>query len=249
MEVSITFERGPIRAEITADADEDFTAVLEQLAAFAEAYDGEGDGVGGQVAVETPETGQDEADEPESGEDGEEVADAETDRSTVGDDGNGGAAAEPAEETDSQDGTPTLDVDDASPLLTETALSEAELARLVATGEVTDGAEVVEPPAVNADIERVSDGANAALVNEAAVVLTVLDDVHGVRVLSQSTLIDALSDSELTPEKWDDLMIEHPDAEIFFNLNIRGPDSSATVEVREAAKEKAYELREIVAGQ
>jgi len=203
MDIQITFQDGPIEAEIKASEHEDYTEVLDQLAEFVDDYDA----MGPIQPLENIESDPTKA----------KTRERSTENSTT--------------ETTESNSNSFFDEVDAT---------DSELHRVLKFGTVEDG-EVKEFPEIIADPALIGNSKPERLLNGAIIILSVLDDVHGISRVKTIELKDALSRSGLPEDSWSS--IRTIEAENVY-LNRRGKGSSATTEIREPGKEDAYEFIE-----
>lgn len=115
--------------------------------------------------------------------------------------------------------------------------TNSELLRVLKIGSVSGG-EIEEFPEIIGEADVLGDSNQYRLLNGSIVLLTVLDEVHGISRVSTSELKNALGNSGLNIDNWAN--VGRPaNADVY--LNRRGSGSSATTEVREPGKEDAYE--------
>ncbi|WP_255167127.1 hypothetical protein [Natrononativus amylolyticus] len=211
MDINITFQHGPIEAEIKANEEDDYEEVLKALKNITEDY---------PPADPLPNTD----------ENLEEVDQQETD---VG-----------KEEADDQKGVEQdFHEQEALDGFTNRVsslndLSEQKLYRLVKAGRVEDG-EIKEHPRYIGDNDLLGDNGQHRLLNASILLLTVLDDFHGIKKMKTSELKQALADSGLNEDNWRNVgRVEEED----IYLNRRGKGPSATTEIRPPGKDEAYQL-------
>jgi hypothetical protein len=211
MEISITFRDGPIDVEVSANEEESYIKVLEEIGKFVEQYDP----AGYQMQRESHKKNSNNS----------------ADRNLVENAGQGSGS----EFTDSTAENSHLDSVDAT---------ESELLRVLRLGS-SDGDEVEEFPEIIADVDVLGDSNQDRLLNGSIVLLTVLDEVHGISRVSTSELKTALGDSGVDVDNWAN--IGRPaNADVY--LNRRGSGSSATTAIREPGKEDAYEHIQALVG-
>jgi hypothetical protein len=244
MEVVITFESGPVRAEIRTEPGENYLAVLDELSAFVEAYEppaGAGADQRSGVTGDGSELSSTSSETQGDGQVAEGRAGGHDDGGAAVDSGGGDAAEQDDQEPPAPQVDPVdLAVDDDAELFEETGLTREQLAMIATPATTTDEDEVLDPPTIIAPVEGLGETADERLLYGAAIVLTLLDAGHGVRTIETPTLIESLEESGLESDRWDDMTLEQEAADIFFNLDMQGPGEPDTTEVRTPAKEEAY---------
>lgn len=204
MEINITFRDGPIDAEVSANEEESYLDVLQELGQFVEEYDP----TGYPVQQGSPEKNPIES----------------TDEDTL----RAGVQGKTEAITASGDKNSYFERVDAS---------DSELLRVLKIGS-TDGDQVEEFPQIIGDVEVLGDSNQDRLLNGSIVLLTILEEVHGISRVSTTELKNALGESGVDVDNWAN--IGRPAmADVY--LNRRGSGSSATTAIREPGKEDAYE--------
>lgn len=205
MDIHISFQDGPIKAEIDTTEEEDYHEVLETLEEFLEDYD---TGVASSL-------------EPEQ----------EMQQDHVEEQG----------ETDSAEDIPEQEAQ--NPLIAESNVSESDFGRVIKTGRV-EGEDIHEFPKIIGDTAVLGDSQAKKLLNAAAVIMAVLEDIHGISKVKTTNLKDALDESGLPDGNFGNIS-RYDEADIYFNR--RGQGQSATIEIRPPGKEDAYDLiRELI---
>lgn len=123
------------------------------------------------------------------------------------------------------------------PLVANTEVPNADLQRILKMGK-SDGDEIEEFPKIIGDTDVLGDSSQEKVLNGTAIILTILDDLHGRSRVGTSDLKDALDSSGINEDNWGN-MTDMPESDVYFTR--RGQGSSATTEIREPGKEKAYE--------
>ena len=117
-------------------------------------------------------------------------------------------------------------------------IHDNELYRVIKRGRV-DGDKIQELPRIVGDVDGLADTGQERVLNAATIILTILDDIHGMDKMKTSDLKQAISDSGLNIDNWDH--IDRLDEEDIY-LNRRGKGASATTQIRPPGKDAAYEL-------
>jgi hypothetical protein len=136
-----------------------------------------------------------------------------------------------SEEADSS----SIDSDD--PLVSNTGVERGTLQRILKMGSA-DGTDVEDFPKIIGNTDVLGDSNQEKLLHGSAVILTILSERHGISKVRTSELKDALSESGLNEDNWNN-MTGMAKADVYFNR--RGQGNSATTEIRDPAKEDAYD--------
>lgn len=125
-------------------------------------------------------------------------------------------------------------------LVTNTGLSEGELQRIIKLGRMEDE-ELVEYPEIIGNTDLLGDTGQERLVYGTAVVMTVVEDEHGISKTKTTKVKDALKESGLNTNSWNNIN-RVDETDMFFNR--RGQGSTATIEIRQPGKTAGYESLE-----
>lgn len=217
MDIEISFQDGPVQAEIQANKDEDYREVLDALSEFVDAY--------GEVTT-TP------------------VTNGETENSITTSEDDATLDEFDSSQTNKSDSPESEEVvpDDKNPdneLLAETNLTEDQLYRILKVGKVDDD-EIKVFPRIICDTEILGDTIKERLLHGSTIILTVLSDHHGIERVKTSNLKQALKDSGMKADGNFGNISTLREGEIY--LNRRGSGQSATTEIRPPGRDKAYEL-------
>lgn len=197
MDIQITFQDGPIEAEISAEEDEAYSEVLEALGEFVEDF---------------------EPTEPIGPQD---TANTDTDD---------------AVDNKSADVTADSTSGKSNSLFDEVDATDSELHRVLKTGRVENG-DVEEFPEIIGNTEVLGSSIAERLLNGSAIVLTILEEAHGIDRVKTTKLKDALGDSGIDTDNWGNVHGEE-NKEVY--LDSRGHGASGTTAVRAPGKQDAY---------
>jgi hypothetical protein len=212
MEISITFRDGPIDVEVSANEEESYIDVLEELERFVDEY--------GPTGYQMQQHGPQQKNRDDS-----------PDKNSKE---NAGQESK-SESTDSTAENSYLDRVNAT---------DSELLRILKLGSI-DGDEIKEFPKIIGNVDVLGESGQDRLLNGSIVLLTVLDEVHGISRVSTSNLKNALSDSGMNVDYWTNIG-QTSNVDVY--LNRRGSGSSATTAIREPGKEDAYEQIQTLVG-
>ncbi|UIP00409.1 hypothetical protein Hbl1158_03325 [Halobaculum sp. CBA1158] len=141
---------------------------------------------------------------------------------------NGDAAVENgAGSTESHPGGSLLDGVDAT---------KSELLRVLKTGSV-EGDEIEEFPEILGNTDLLGESIQDRLLHGSIILLTILQDIHGVSEVRTTNLVDGLGASGLDKDNWKN--IGQAD-NVAVYLNRKGSGTGATTEIRGPGKEDAY---------
>lgn len=120
--------------------------------------------------------------------------------------------------------------------------TDSELQHVIKLGKSNDE-DVEKFPQIIGETDLLGDDEPLRLLHASAVILTTLDDAHGISRVNTGDLKDAVGDSGLSLEGWDNQK-RIDERDVYFNRTGSGP--SARTEIRDPGKEKAYELIELL---
>lgn len=209
MELEITFRDGPIEAKVSAGKEDDYTEVLEELADFVDQY--------GTVQSQTSSP------EPE-------MDQGENSQETIKQYAEGQSADKVPEGNESGE-------EESNPLFSRVEATETELQRVLKMGQVENG-EIKQFPEIVRDTSVLGNSKQDRLVGGSVVLLTVLDDLHGISKVKTTDLREALGESGLDTGVWANVSrVDNVDV----YLNRTGQGSGGMTEIRKPGKEDAYD--------
>lgn len=101
----------------------------------------------------------------------------------------------------------------------------------------SDGEEIEEFPEILGNTDLLGDSIQDRLLNGSIILLTVLEDIHGISKVRTTELVEALGASGLNNDNWKNIgQAENVDV----YLNRQGSGTGATTELRSPGKEDAY---------
>ncbi|WP_276259899.1 hypothetical protein [Haloglomus litoreum] len=129
------------------------------------------------------------------------------------------------------------DEDVSNPVVAEIDATEFEFYSVLQEGRVNED-EVEEFPAILTAPDVLGDSEQERAINAAAVIMTVLSDIHDIERIKTSDLKSAVGESGIAESVWKNTSrVEERD--VYFNS--RGRGGSATVEIRPPGKAVGYE--------
>jgi len=118
----------------------------------------------------------------------------------------------------------------------EVDATNSELYRVLKTGRTEDG-DVAEFPEIIGNTEVLGSTIGERLLNGSVIILTILEEAHGIDRVKTTDLKNALGNSGLDTDNWPSVHSQE-NKEVY--LDSRGTGASGTTAVREPGKQDAY---------